>query len=405
MITNTTSHLGLPLAHEQNDLEDDVLRIISAFKQVDSFAQRVDAALAAADAALAARLEQASATDESLATLILRVAANELAHAVLEGTVTGHGESLLAQAAKITALEQRAFFGVCDTPGAEAAKALTLPGFALAPGVSLDIIFSEVNAAEEMTLAINEGEPVPVLHQGVPPEVAQLAKGQIYSLKYSGAAWQIMAGMAPDRVGQTHWFEDTLGRPGFVPYTGATIEEFAARWPQMAVYLATAHGRARCFASLEEREAAHTEVWHTLASGETISWEGLGGVTKYYYDAQNDILYMPDLRGMMRSMAGDGVVAASMGDRLGDRSRNIVGAPHMDGGQYPLATIMPHNTSISDGVLIIRTANNYLNRGTSSGAPTATVDIDASRVVPVGASNTTRHWASLACAYFGQPGA
>lgn len=409
MIDKKSEYLALPLPNEQNMLEDDCPRIRQAFQKLDAHAKTTDTALAArleqanaADAALAARLAQATAADEVLATLLLRVAATELAQAVTDGTLVEHGQSLLAQVERIAALERRSWFGTCESPGAQVAKALTLPGFALAPGVSLDIIFSEVNAAEEMTLTINEGEPVPVLHQGVPPEVAQLAKGQIYTLKYSGAAWQIMAGMAPDRVGQTHWFEDTLGRPGFVPYTGAAIADFSVHWPQMAVYLATAHGQARCFESLEEREAAHTEVWHTLASGETISWEGLGGVTKYYYDAENDVLYMPDLRGMMRSMAGDGIVAASMGESAGDRTRNFASTFGMKDRKFS-----EKNNFNSAGAFYPNDIGYeyVLSRDGSSGYTGCNLGMDPARMVPVGPTNLPRSWGSLACAYLGHPAA
>lgn len=94
MYNKTTSHLGLPLPHEQNDLEDDVLRIIAAFKAVDAFAQ-------ATDATLAARLAQATSADDLITGLLLRATATEQAQGLLEAVQTEHGQTLLALAAAL----------------------------------------------------------------------------------------------------------------------------------------------------------------------------------------------------------------------------------------------------------------------------------------------------------------
>lgn len=396
MYNKTTSHLGLTLPHEQNDLEDDVLRIIAALRAVDAFAK-------ATNDALAARLAQAVAADDAIATLLLRTTAAEQAQGVLDAIQTGHGQTLLAHAAQITALEQRSFFGICETPGEEVVKALDLPGFVLAPGVTLDIIFETVNAAEDITLAVNEGEAVPVLVSGVAPEPGNLAKGQIYTLKFSGAAWQIVAGMAEDRIGQTAWFEDTRPRPGYVPLNGCTIEDFSAQWPQMAVYLATEYGQERCFESLAEREAAHTAVWATLASGATVGWAGLGGVTRFFWDQEEDILYMPDLRGMIRTMAGDGVVAPNMGEGMGDKAREVSGVASLivpsanstDNGGAELGSGCFSATLIQGGFWGNNTParlNKYIG----------SLGFASSRIAPTGAANVPRSWGSVACAYFGQ---
>ena len=217
------------------------------------------------------------------------------------------------------------YFATCTTSGSVASKAITIDGFVLRPGVALDIVLSEVNSAENLTLIINDGAAIPILCHGISPEPGNLAKGQVYSLKYSGSSWQIMAGLARESIGQTVWFEDTLQRTGFAPLNGGVITNFAATWPQMAVYLATTHGQARCFASLADREAAHVATWHTLAYGATIGWEGFGGVAKFFYDQANDQLYLPDLRGMFRASSGDGVIAPDMGDVMGDRIRKLDG--------------------------------------------------------------------------------
>lgn len=253
------------------------------------------------------------------------------------------------------------------------------------------------NAAENLTLAINDGEPKPVLFQGVAPEVGDLARGQIYTLKYSGSAWQIMAGMARDRIGQTVWFEDTLQRPGYVPLNGCTIENFSQHWPQMAAYLATAHGQERCFATLAEREAAHVAVWHTLASGEMVNWNGFGGVCKFFYDAENDILYLPDLRGMFRSVAGDGVVAPSMGEAKGDTGREISGSWY-GADRYPI-----WGTDTATGIIVRGSGRGKTFPGSAATPDAAPLSILGSRVYPAGATFAPRSWGALASVYLGHP--
>ncbi|MDE5878477.1 MAG: phage tail protein [Desulfovibrio sp.] len=283
-------------------------------------------------------------------------------------------------------------FAICDTAADVAAKAVSLQNALIAPGSQLYLLFTHVNTATDLTLAINEGEAKPLRWQGVCPEVGDLAKGQVYSVIYTGNDWQILAGMARWSICQTVWWEDTLERPGMIPLNGCTVPNFSARWPQAFAYLQTAHGQARCFETLAEREAAHVAVWATLASGATVGWQGFGGVSKFFYDEAADTLYMPDLRGMIRSMAGDGVVAPSMGGVMGDKIRemqgraaNILGMGSGAGGVFAAEYKTPVGT------------------GQGSGQHVATLDYKASRVVPVGATNTPRIWGSLACAYFGQP--
>ena len=105
--------------------------------------------------------------------------------------------------------------GVCTTASATSAKELTIDDFSLVPGVSVQIVFAAVNTAANPTLNINGTGAKPVTCYGIPVEVGQLAKGQVYTLIYSGTAWQIVGGMAPYPIGQYVWFEDELVRPGF----------------------------------------------------------------------------------------------------------------------------------------------------------------------------------------------
>lgn len=293
-----------------------------------------------------------------------------------------------------------AVFAVCDSAGDAAVKSVVLGTFLLRAGAGLHLLFANVNTVENIQLSINGGPGKPILFDGVAPEVGDLARGQIYSLMYSGAAWQILAGMARDRIGQTVWFEDTLQRPGYVPLNGCTIENFSQLWPQMAAYLATAHGQARCFATLAEREAAHVAIWHTLASGATVGWDGFGGVCKFFYDAENDILYLPDLRGMFRAMAGDGVVAPSMAGSKGDTTRNITGEFAWTSGE--LSTWNSNYITVSGALTIIRKTGKSPQNNTASDGGVG-FGIDAGLAVPTGAVNSPRSWGALACCYLGHP--
>ncbi len=281
-------------------------------------------------------------------------------------------------------------FATCATPGATAAKQVSL-GAQPTPGTRLYLVFDEVNTAAAPTLTVDDGPAKPLLWQGVPPEVGNLAKGQIYGLMYSGTSWQILSGMAPWGICQTRWFEDTLARPGFVPLNGGIVANFAATWPQAMAYLQTSHGQARCFASLDEREAAHVAIWHTLASGATVGWEGVGGLTKFFYDPVTDQLYLPDLRGMFRAVAGDGIVAPSMGGVLGDRGREISGA---------LNDVCAFRETSGP---FQKTYFNYFTGGSGGRLNTYDVSFLASRVIPAGATFAPRSWGALACVYLGHP--
>ncbi len=281
----------------------------------------------------------------------------------------------------------------CATAGAVAVKEVELEGFSLTPGARLDVIFSEVNSAVTPMLSVNEGISKPILFDGVAPEVGDMAKNQIYTLAYTGSAWQIMAGMARDRIGQTVWFEDTLSRPGYAPLNGGIVANFAATWPQAMAYLQTSHGQARCFASLDEREAAHVAIWHTLASGATVGWEGVGGLTKFFYDPVTDQLYLPDLRGMFRAAAGDGIVAPSAGGVAGDRIRGMQ-------GYIRIVDWSPSQPSTGPFVTTPINIGPNTESGSSFGGECF---FDPGRVVPTGAVNAPRSWGALACTYLGQP--
>ena len=288
------------------------------------------------------------------------------------------------------------YFAVCATSASAAAKTVTLSGFVLSPGAVINLIFNNVNTATSPTLSVNGSDAKPILYHGIAPEVGQLAKGWAYTLLYTGSAWQIMGGLAPWGICQTVWFEDTLSRPGFAPLNGGRIDNFAATWPQAAAYLATTHGKERCFTGISDYNAAHVAAWHTLAGGGTVNWDGFGGVCKFYYNKPGDYLLLPDLRGMFRAMAGDGVVAPSLGGVMGDRARKVIGAFTMGG----TPAILSHYTS---GGCFTAGASGWAAMPVSATSnPAKSVALDTSLNSPTGATNAPRSWGALACAYLGQ---
>ena len=298
----------------------------------------------------------------------------------------------------LTIPQKESILAVSSTASGVAVKEFELEGFELRPGVKLDVLFSNVNSADSPHISINGGASKPLLWQGMPPEVGQLAKDQIYSLMYSGTSWQILGGLAPWSICQTVWWEDTLNRQGFLPMNGGTVDGFSVLYPQAAAYLNTAHGQARCFASLADRNAAHTAIYATFSTGATEGWAGLGGISKFFWDKAQDKLYLPDLVGMFRCMAGDGIVAPSMGGVMGDRIRELYGN-FIEGregygslGHYASGGVFCRGTGIfGPGAL------NRLTEGVAS-----SILMEASRIVPTGPTNSPRSWGALACVYLGQ---
>lgn len=300
-------------------------------------------------------------------------------------------EAALVAAVKALRPQSDTVFVSCDTDGAAAVKTLSVDDFELVPGSRLYLRFGEVNAAVNPKISINGGESKPLRWQGVAPEVGDLAKGQIYEIMYSGTDWQILAGMAPWRIGQYERWQDDLPRESFAVLNGAVVEDVSERYPQIMVYLNTTHGLKRRFATLAEYDAAHVATWHTLASGAQVGWNGLGGVCKFYYDATADKLYLPDLVGMFECVAGDGIVAPSMGEAAGDRIRNFPG--NFAAGLSDVGFTGPFQFLSVGG---------YYSGNT---APLSRAGFDPSRVVPTGSVNLPRSWGSLACAYLGHPAA
>ena len=288
-------------------------------------------------------------------------------------------------------------YAICPTAAATAAKTASLDHFALIPGVVLQVAFATVNTAANPTLNINDTGAKPLTYCGVPVEVGALAQGQgqVYTLIFSGNAWQIIGGMAPYPIGQYTWFEDELVRPGFKPCNANVISAFAATYPQMAAYLSTTHGAKRLFASLAEYEAAHNAAWATLADGSQVRWNNIGGAAKFWWNKAADTLLMPDLTGMLREMAG--YDSLGVGGSRGDQGREFWGSWY---------------GPTRNPVMPVDTLTGALTRGTGSVGQTfqgsaasdcVPLTIRGSRVYPAGPAFAPRRWGALACCYLGQP--
>lgn len=285
-------------------------------------------------------------------------------------------------------------YAICATAAATAAKTASLDHFALLPGVVLQVAFATVNTAANPTLSINDTGAKPLTYCGVAVEVGALAQGQVYTLIFSGNAWQIIGGMAPYPIGQYTWFEDELVRPGFTPCNANVISAFAATYPQMAAYLSTTHGAKRLFASLAEYEAAHNAAWATLADGSQVKWNNIGGVAKFWWDKNADTLLMPDLTGLLREMAGF--------DSLGVGGVHLDMARNITGWVGALAQGVGASGSFG-GALYMSTGGGGAAAGGSGVYAVRSCYFDSSRVVPVGAVNKPRAWGALACCYLGTP--
>lgn len=281
-------------------------------------------------------------------------------------------------------------YAICATAAATAAKTASLDHFALIPGVVLQMAFATVNTAANPTLNINDTGAKPLTYCGVPVEVGALAQGQVYTLIFSGNAWQIIGGMAPYPIGQYTWFEDELVRPGFKPCNANVISAFAATYPQMAAYLSTTHGAKRLFASLAEYEAAHNAAWATLADGSQVRWNNIGGAAKFWWNKAADTLLMPDLTGMLREMAG--YDSLGVGGVHGDMIRNIVGT----GVSY-------RSTTAAWGAIEMLAGTNWNTGRAENDIYMYNSRLNIARVVPTGSANKPRAWGALACAYLGTP--
>lgn len=94
MINETTQHLGLQLPHPTNSLEDDVLRLRSAFNAIDAKFQALDAMLASDDVSLNTIQELVDAIKADALDLLDHVGSGGTVHAAATTTEAGFMSAL-----------------------------------------------------------------------------------------------------------------------------------------------------------------------------------------------------------------------------------------------------------------------------------------------------------------------
>lgn len=188
-----------------------------------------------------------------------------------------------------------------------------------------------------------------------------------------------------------YYFRHPILKPGFQPAQGGLLQNAATLYPEAWAYLQTAEGQVLCRTEAEW-QAMTTDTWATLADGTKIGWNGIGGAPFYVPDFATGTLRLPDLRGMYMEAAGfDGLgVAGAHGDAIRPLYGSIAIVAHTDRGE-------------SFGVFSFdRILQKY---ATLDGFPwwEGTLNITASRQVPVANKNQPRAWGALACCYLGMP--
>ena len=200
-----------------------------------------------------------------------------------------------------------------------------------------------------------------------------------------------------DPVGGIRFFDDEAPRPGYVPCLGTVISNFSTTYPEMAAYLSTSYGAAR-LVTLAQYNTLHTAISHTNADGSTVSWNGIGGVTKFVWDKTADTLKMPDLQEMFRGATG---AAFGVGSVDCDRMRNFTGSfCSADEGDSGTEKSGSNNVS---GAFAMQLGNGTYVSDASVYADRYRIALIPSRVVPTGSVLAPRRWGALACAFLGQP--
>ncbi|GAB1254589.1 hypothetical protein [Desulfovibrio falkowii] len=201
-----------------------------------------------------------------------------------------------------------------------------------------------------------------------------------------------------DPVGGIRFFEDNMPRPGYVECNAGIVTNVSTRYPQMAAYLETSYGKSRLVESLAAYEALHVATWHTNADGTKVGWQGIGGVTKFYWDKTADTLKMPDLQDMFQGAAGPSL---GVGGVQGDESRNVRGAI-INTDADPLTSMSKCTATGALYYAGMKTYNSGVSPTSGDGAFTE-LHFETSRDAPTGPAFAPRRWGALACAYLGHP--
>jgi hypothetical protein len=196
-------------------------------------------------------------------------------------------------------------------------------------------------------------------------------------------------------VGEFYYFRHPILKPGFAPlngglisgaYQGKDITEYPI-WE----YLQTADGQL-LLKTEAEWQAMTTAIWHTLADGTTVGWEGIGGAPFYVQDLGAGTLRMPDVRGMYAEAAG--FDSLGVGGVHGDTGRQIYGS---------FGSIYVYPGPSSSGALYPTAANNAAMDGATVASRLRTINIDSGLITPIGPAFAPRRWGALACCYLGRP--
>lgn len=209
-----------------------------------------------------------------------------------------------------------------------------------------------------------------------------------YWLDYAAS---LFADMMDYRLCQYDWFEDDMPRAGFFSCLGGVVTNFAATYPKAAAYFNTTYGKKR-LVTQAQYDALHVYSWHTKADGTKVGWEGIGGVAKFVWDKAKDTLRLPDLAGMTPEQVGY-LDSLGVGAVHGDGIRNITGSKDW----------LSAAGRDSRGALIWTVQTGVIRNPAGANDLYGSLTVDASRVVPIAATNQIRAWISDARVYLGQP--
>lgn len=187
-------------------------------------------------------------------------------------------------------------------------------------------------------------------------------------------------------IGQYHFFQDEMPRPGMVPLLGLWVENFS-RYTKAVEYFESSWGQAR-LVTLDEYNARHVAVWHTNADDSKAGWEGEGGANCFVWDKVNDRMLVADLAGMTMEQS-----CAALG----------VGGVQGDAIPKALTGSFSSTTYNLGGAMAIQTPQTLRTTQTSGAVGTYDLIFNPARVVAVANKNQVRSWGALACVYLGQP--
>ncbi len=185
-----------------------------------------------------------------------------------------------------------------------------------------------------------------------------------------------------------YYFRNPTVRPGFVPAMGGIITDADTKYPLAWEYLQTENGKKLCTTE-QQWQHISTNVWYTLASGEKVSWNGIGGVSWFVLDKSAKTIRLPDLRGLYAEAAGfDGM---QPGVTHIDTMRRIWGEERSNTSNHPHAL---------GAITLAYKVNSFMKAGNTDDWG-AIYHFDSALVVPVGSKTAPRSWGALACVYLG----